>query len=301
MITNAYFDLYIARRATEIHLEHADVLRQLTDLAQAKYASGGGAQQDVLKSIVEESMLHDDLLMLDLDQRLASARVNALLNRPMDTPIGPLDNPREQTLLAPLDELQAIAAKDRPEVIAARQEVERARAELAVAQLDYKPDYSVQGGYMVMPHQSDAVLLQGSISWPAAPWSRKKVDLHVEESHARVAAAQARVDALENEARLAVEAAYLRAKTAEQRQALFRTTVLPQSRQTLDLSRISYQTGQGDVLAMLDNERMLLNGELAYYKALTEFQQAIAELERATGAELPAGSVVDVPTEAVGR
>ena len=37
---------------------------------------------------------------------------------------------------------------------------------------------------------------------------------------------------------------------------------------------------------MLDNERMLLAAQLDYYRALAEFDQAVADLERAVGTDL---------------
>ncbi len=75
-------------------------------------------------------------------------------------------------------------------------------------------------------------------------------------------------------------------KAAEQHATILRTTILPQVRQTLDASRIAYQTNRSDFLAMLDNERMLLEAQLEYARALSAFDEAIAELESALGIDL---------------
>jgi cobalt-zinc-cadmium efflux system outer membrane protein len=193
-----------------------------------------------------------------------------------------------------LEELGTMALAGNPELIAARQQVERAEAELAVAKQEYKPDFSVQGGYMVMPNQTDGLMVQGAITWTRAPWSRRKLDLHVQEMTAQVEAARAREIALGNEGRLAVKTAFVRAKTAEQRASLLRTTILPQSDQTLDISRIGYQSGQGEVVGILDTQRMLLASRLDYYKSLGEFQKAVADLEQAVGRDITPVMVPDV-------
>ena len=287
MVKQAYIELLVTRKAIDVHLASVGLLRQIADMSQAKYATGASSQGEVLKGVVEISKLHDDVLMLDEQAQLAAARLNALLNRPLDTSIGPLEELQEKTLVVPLESLRAQAAANRPELTAARRRVERAEAELAVAWQDYKPDFSVQGGYMVMPHQTDALMLQGTFTWMRAPWSRAKLDLHVQEMAARVTAAKAQEAALENQTRLDVDTAYVHAKTAEQRASLLRTTILPQSRQTLDVSRIGYQSGQGAIVDVLDTERILLSSRLDYYKALSDFEQSLADLQRAVGSDIP--------------
>jgi outer membrane protein TolC len=112
----------------------------------------------------------------------------------------------------------------------------------------------------------------------------------VVEQAAAVQAAKARVQAMESMVRLAVQEAYVRAKAAQDRAALLRTTIVPQSRQTLEVSRVAYQTDRVDFQAVIDNERVLLDVQLDYFRALTDFTQAIADLERAVGADLPAGT-----------
>src|SRR5262249_30594875 len=173
---------------------------------------------------------------------LASARINILLSRPPETPIGPLVDPPERTLLPPTAALQQLAIDGQPELQKGRLEVERAEAELAAATREYKPDFSVQGGYMLMPDMTDAWMARVGVTWPRAPWSRGKIDARVAEQRAAVDAAKSRVRAMENMVRLSIQEAYVRAKSAQERAVLLRTTILPQSEQTLAVSRVAYQT-----------------------------------------------------------
>ena len=86
--------------------------------------------------------------------------------------------------------------------------------------------------------------------------------------------------------RLAVYEAYVRADAARERAALLRTSIVPQSDQTLAVSRAAYQMNQGDFLTLIDNQRVLLDVQRAYYRALTDLEQARADLERAVGTAL---------------
>jgi cobalt-zinc-cadmium efflux system outer membrane protein len=101
---------------------------------------------------------------------------------------------------------------------------------------------------------------------------------------------------MENTVRLAVQEAYVRAKAAQARASLLRTTILPQSSQAFDASRAAYQADRADFSAVLDAERALLDSRLEYFKALAEFTQAMADLERAVGSELPAGTTEAAPS-----
>src|SRR5438067_10960724 len=97
---------------------------------------------------------------------------------------------------------------------------------------------------------------------------------------------------MENTLRLAVQEAYVHARSAQDRASLLRTTILPQSRQTLEVSRVAYQTDRVDFQALIDNERVLLASQLDYYKALSDFEQALADLERAVGTDVGAPAVI---------
>jgi outer membrane protein TolC len=293
-LKQVYASLFVARNAIDVHLASVDLLRQIADVSQAKYATGRISQQDVLKSVVELSKLHNDLLMFDEQANIASARLNVLLDRAPETPIGPLVEPPGQTRLPPPADLQQLAIARQPELQRARVEIEHAEAELASAKREYKPDFTVQGGYLLMPQQTNALLARVAISWPRAPWSRRKIDAHVAEQTAAVEAAKARERAMENRVRLAVQEAYVHAQSAQDRAALLRTTILPQSQQSLEVSRIAYQTDRVDFQGVIDSERMLLDAQLGYVRALSEFDQAVADLERAVGTDLPAGMTTTV-------
>jgi outer membrane protein TolC len=295
-VKQGYASLYIARKAIQVHLDAIELLRQITDVSQAKYMTGRISQQDVLKPTVELSRLHGAIITFDEQARLASARLNILRNQPPETPIGPLIEPHEQAILPATADLQRLAIERQPELQRARIEIERADAELAVARSEYKPDFSIQGGYMLMPRMTDAWMARVGISWPRAPWSRGRIDARVAEQKAGMQAAEARVRALENAVRLGVQEAYVRARSAQDRAALLRTTIVPQSRQTLDVSRVAYQTDRVEFQALIDNERVLLDEQLEYFRALSDLTQALADLERAVGADLPAGTTAIVMT-----
>jgi outer membrane protein, heavy metal efflux system len=285
-VKRAYADLYLSRKAIEIHQASVALLREFAEASTIKYTAGRNSQQDVLKPLVEVSKLHEDLLMHQETAARAIAQLNTLLNRPPDAPIGAVAEPQERVLVAASDELQRLALERHPELRGAALGVERAQAALAVASSAYKPDFTVGGGYMLMPGDHDAWTASVGITWPTARWARGRLDAQKATASAELEAARAQQRVAESQVRLAVHDAYIRVKSAEQRAALLRTTVVPQSQHTLDVARVAYQTDRVDFLALIDNQRELLDAQLGYYRALSDLDQSLADLERTVGDEL---------------
>lgn len=285
-VKRVYAELFLARTHIDIHLANVDLLRQFADVSEAKYTTGRISQQDVLKAVVEISKLHDDLVVMDERARLAEAQLNTLLDRPPDAPIGPVGAPHERVVLPASAELQRLALERQPELRNALLQRERAEAALTAARTEYKPDFFVGGGYFLMPRDRDSWTASVRITWPTAPWARGRLDARVAEATADIEAARARERVVENAIRLAVQDAYVRVQSAARRAALLRTSIVPQSEQTLEVSRVAYQADRVDFLALIDNQRVLLDVQLAYYRAVSDLEQAIADLERAVGTEL---------------
>jgi len=285
-VTRWYANLVVARRAIDIHLQSVELLRQFADASTIKYAAGRSSQQDVLKAIAEMSRLHEDLVMHEESAATAAAQLNTLLDREPDTPIGALDEPRETVSLPPSAELQRLALDRHPELRAAQLGVDRTNASLSVINRDYKPDFFVGGGYMLMPREAGAWTASVGMTWPNAPWSRGALDAKQAEARAEIDAAAARVHDVERQIRLSVHEAYVRAIAAGQRASLLRTTVVPQSAQTLEISRIGYQSDRVDFLSLVDNQRTLLDAQLNYFRALSDRELALADLSRAVGTDI---------------
>jgi outer membrane protein TolC len=165
--------------------------------------------------------------------------------------------------------------------------IAREEAELARARGERRPDFFVGGGYMLMPRQAGAWTASAGMTWPNAPWSRGRLDAQKAEATAHVEAAAAQARVVERQIRQAVHEAYVRVQGAGQRAALLRTTILPQSEQTLEVSRVAYQADRLDFLALIDNQRALLDARLNYYRALSDRELALADLSRAFGTEIP--------------
>jgi outer membrane protein TolC len=285
-VKQAWADALLGRRTAETLRRTADLLQQLADVASAKYAAGRLTQQDVLKALVERSMLEEQRLMADEQARMAAVRLNALLGRPPGDPLEAVSDAAGEASLPAAADLERLALDRQPELSMADAEIERAEAALALVRRERAPDLVVAGGFMVMPDERNAWTARVGLTWPRAPWARGRLDAMERTAAAALDAARARRHALEIRVRQMVHEAWVRADAAIARAALIRTSIVSQALHTMDVARVAYLADRADFLDVLDTQRRLLEAELQWHRAVAARDQALADLERAIGQDI---------------
>lgn len=98
-VKKGYADLFMADRDLEITQEQLDLLQRILKTAEVRYAVGKVAQQDVIKAQVEQSDLLNRLIIAEQTRQSAEAKLNTLVNRPAEYPIG--ERPSVNSLSCP--------------------------------------------------------------------------------------------------------------------------------------------------------------------------------------------------------
>lgn len=285
-VKQAYYDLFLAHKAIQIHHEQIDLLKQFFEIANAKFRVGKGSQVDVLKAQVELSTLYQQLPVLEQRRDTAGAKLNTLLDRdprfPLELPQGPRDGRFDKDL----EELYLIAVNDRPELKAGELAIQRNERSRALALREYLPDLNVAVQRFQNFQARDGFGAVVSINMPFAFWTKPKYDAAVQEAAAAVAAARADLHTMENLTRFQIRDLLAKVRASWEVAVLYRTTVLPQAEQSVEAARAGYRTGKTDFLNLIDADRALREFHLAYYRALVEREHRLAELEQVVGSDL---------------
>jgi len=283
-IKRAYFDYYAAVRAIEAHDDHLKLMEATEKISDAKFRTGAVSQQDVLKPQLEQVLLHSEVLSMEQMKGSARATINTLLHRPIDAPLG---EPREIVpATEPLDlqELSARALQSRPDLRAAEFQVKATQVSLHLAERENNlPDFSVGVDYWQVPGGPDAYAAMFSIN---LPWFTGKRSAEARRLEQTLRADEAAFDAARARAQLEVRDAWLRTESARKTAALLRTELIPKTAQTVEVSRASYEKDKTSFLDLLDAERSLRDVRLKYIQAVTQYESAAADLERAVGSDL---------------
>jgi outer membrane protein TolC len=189
-------------------------------------------------------------------------------------------------VLPPLDVVQSIARERHPELEVPRIQARVASADEAIASSERRPDFLVQGGYMVMPNETNALTARFGITWPTAPWASGRIEAQRREAVARREAARASERALANAVAQQVQEAWVRARAADERAALIRGGLLPQTQHALELARLAYQSDRASFLDVVDAARTMLDVQRDLVQAEGDRWLALVALERAAGTDL---------------
>ena len=285
-LKQAYYDLFFAHKAIQIHHAQVELLRQFVEIANAKFRTGKGSQADVLKAQVELSVLHQQLPVLEQRRETAAALVNTLLDR---NPLSPLGIPQEPSLMpldTTIDDLHSLALDARPELKAAELAVRHSEQARALAQRQYYPDFNVAFQRFQNFQANDGFGAYVAMTIPFAFWTKPKYDAGVQEAAASVAAARAQQHQLENLTRFQVNDLLAKVRASEQVAKLYHTTILPQAVQNLEAARAGYRVGTGGFLDLIDTQRAWRGFQHEYYRALVEREHRLAELEQVIGTDL---------------
>jgi len=279
-VRQAFAALALARETLVIYDRQVPVLKDLAEAATVRYATGHGEQHDTVTPLIELTRLQSSAITWRTRVRTEEARLNALLGREVGLSVEPL-LPLVVTAV-PFDAVTA-ALERHPAMALVAAEIAREEAELARLQGERRPDFVVGGGYMLTPGDAGAWTARAGVTWPNAPWSRKRLDAEIEAQVLRIAAATARRDAVASGIRRGVHEAQLQIAAARERAELISSTLLPHVEHALDVSRAGYSSGRAEFGDVIESQRMVLDMEVEYAAARSAVALALAGLDRAMG------------------
>lgn len=284
LVKSAFYELYYINSAIDITEENRDLLRKFTTIAETKYSVGKATQRDALAAQVELSTLANNLIVLNKERESIIARLNSLLDRPSQAPLGKPRPFEKHTLKLTLEELEDLAMKNRPELKRFDHAIKKNEANLKLSKKDsYYSDFEPMVEYMQEDGKPD--------TWASAitinvPWLWPKNRSKVKESREDLNAAKSDYRFINNKTLFEVKDFLTRIQSSESTMNLYKTGVIPQAEQSLKAARIGYETDQVDFLTMIDSQRTLLNSRLLYIRTLADFEQNLANLEKAVGMQL---------------
>jgi outer membrane protein TolC len=284
LASTLFDDLYLASRALEINSAHLALLEELLRIAAARYAAGEGSQQDPLQAELERGRLLHDGRSLETEQRIAAARINALLHRAPDAALPPAPRRLVEAGPEPLDRAALVerALRERPDLRAAEARVRARSSGVALARRDFFPDLTLMGGYDGFWQEKELRPAVGvEIELPIQIGRRRAA---LAEARAELAGARSERAGLEDEVRLEVETAAERLAEAHHLLGIVESRILPAARDRVEAARAGFSAGRNDFDALIEAERSLRDAELDRERALADLSSRHAELARATGA-----------------
>lgn len=265
--------------------EILDLNARLERIAQARYAAGLAAQQDVIRAQVEQTGLRNELITVETERHHLHARMNALLGRPAGAPLA---TPERLRPLPGADRLDAEALETRaragnPLLLSEDARLRAAEKSRDLAFRNRYPDVTLG----LVPNQFQNSVKQWDVMLElSVPLQQPTRRAQEREALAMLEAARARRSAAANQvqAELAENLAALAA--ARRAEALATDSLLPQASLTFQSALAGYETGKVDFATLLDAQRQIRQARLTRLRAQAEAQARLADIERILGEDL---------------
>lgn len=297
-VKSAYYDLLYVDQAVVVTGQEKALLEQYEGLAQARYSSGQGLQQNVIKIQAEITKIMNRLLMLARQRESLTARLNTLADRAPESRVETTVWPALPQVSFQLDDLYRTGERNRQELRAAETRVEAAEKSVQLAEKSFWPEFTLGAGMINVGDRHDpaGVLMppldngKNAYSFTIGlniPLRRDRYRAEISEATENLIVRRKGYLNLRNEVEFAIRDQVIQAQTLVEQMELFERVLIPQSEEALRSSEAAYQTGQAGALDLLDSERVLLEVRLVNIRYRADFLKALAAVERALGTRFP--------------
>jgi outer membrane protein TolC len=278
-LKRAYYGLVLSRDLLDLIREQEEIWKQIEGVARARYVVGQGAQQDVLRVQIEVTRVEQLRTEQEAEVEIRVAELNRLLDRPASSALGTQARvslrPVEETPVEALDRLSGIS----PELKSASVGVERAALTVELARKEYKPDFSVQAGYMNRGGLDPMWQAGVAIS---VPLYRKRLSAGLAEAEAQARALERLVEAIRLQLRFRTQQRLAQLSATERIATLYGQGIVPQDRMSVDAAVANYQTGKVPFIAVLEALTTLYNDRATHLALQASHERTRASLEEAS-------------------
>lgn len=290
----AYYERQLSHRELELIREHVELTERILDLTRSNFRVGTASEQDVLRVGVELQGLRRDIALLEQRKRSSEALLNALMSRPSHAPLGPPPSLVPTQLSVDLTELERIAEKARPEILAASHAVERSQANVDAADARATwPTFMIGVDYMYMPMAVEDKHGYGAMLSINLPWLNPRHREEVRAAERATAADRRAMEAVRITVRYEVADAWARYESMRARYEITKTDLLPAAEQSFEAAQAAFAGGNGSALALLDALQSLLDVRVDEARALVDLEAAIVDVERAVATDLQDAPLTD--------
>ena len=279
---SAYYNLVRAREQLTLMRDLLMTTEEVARFTRRQVELGSRPGIDQIQTDIEVSRARQQVLIAEGEASAAQASLNTLLGRAPDISVGLLSplTYRPTSVDRALSVQQALSS--RAEIAAEQAAGNAFRQESRLTRAQGMPDLTPQfrAGSVVRKFSDYGVGL--AITLPLFDYGSRRDRVHQAEESAH--AQEERATAARNQARQEVEQALDRLHAADMALKEYDQGLLENSRRLLEASRIGFQVGQTSILTLLEAQRTYRTVQSEHINALVNYNLALTELERATGA-----------------
>jgi cobalt-zinc-cadmium efflux system outer membrane protein len=281
-VREIYYELFYHSRTLAILDRNQDELKQIQEIAGARYRLGQGLQQDLIKAQLQTTELLKEHAMHHQEEDTEQLQLKQLLGRDPDSRNIDIGEVKATQLQLDPSQVSQLADSGSPDLAADRAMEERSAEALKLAHQGYWPDFTV--GYSFEktgPGFSDYYMLSLGAKVPLYFW--RKQTPAIEQAALEAESARQQVRATQLQVASDGERSLVAMRTAERIMSIYRDGLIPQAESSQASAMSAYRVGKVDFQTLLSSVLDLQNLRQEYYRSLADHEIAIAKIQQVIG------------------
>jgi cobalt-zinc-cadmium efflux system outer membrane protein len=278
-VAQQFLTVELAESNLDLANQDLSSFQQTVTIANEQYKAGAISQGDLLKITVQLLQFQTDVANAKVAKLQALSSLRQFLG--YDAVPANFDVAEElayKPLALNVDDLTLKALKNRPDLQAARQGVNAAESQFALAKANGKMDF---GAGLTYSHLSDQNTMGITFNIPLPIFDRNQGE--IARTRYAMTAAQESAYAASDTVLTEINSAYQSFVANQEVVSLYVGGYLKQSQDSRDISEYAYRRGAASLLDFLDAERSYRSTQLAYRQALANYLLAVEQLKEAAG------------------
>ena len=296
-VTSAFYDVILAEQRVVLTDRGIALNRQLLDVAKERLAAGDIPELEM--NLVKVELARSEGSKIDVEITLNQNQAKlwmlmGLLTGEQPTVVGTLESAPVMT--KSLTELKQQAYIKRPDLKALEAEQRRAESESVLAQAESIPNLSAGLSFNRdatsmeidgREGEDTAYTIGLKLSMPIPLFDRNKAG--VQEARAKRNSTESRLTAATRNVEREVETVYASFLNAEKVLALFKSHIIPQLEENLELTQEAYRLGEVGIQAVIQEQKKFFDVNDSYLTALHNRRTALVKLETVVATDLTGG------------
>ncbi|HLN04001.1 MAG TPA: TolC family protein [Bryobacteraceae bacterium] len=289
-VVQSYYGLVAAERKLQFAQQSLREAQQFFDITQKQEQGGESAHSDVVKAQIQLEQRQRDAQEAGLAVEKGRVGLAVLLFPDFQQDFDVMDDLQNPLNLPPFPEVQALAAKNNPDIRAAQAAVEQEKWGVSSARSGYLPSLSfdyffgIDANQFAIDNRHDernlGSVVQAQLTIPVWNWGATRSKLRQAQLHLQ----QAKLDLSATQRQLLanLNSFFQEAQTAgSQVSSLSHSADL--ATESLKLTLLRYTAGEVTVLEVVDAQTTLAQARNAYADGLLRYRVALSDLQTLTG------------------
>ena len=283
-VRRAYYGVLVADSRLMLLQEMRDIAVRVRDTAQQRFDAGSAPRLEVMQAQLTLASAENEATAAQGNAVAARASLNALLGQPLET-VTPLSTAVDSGGPVTSEAALTMAQSASTELVVLDRQIEAQRARIVLAQALQVPDVIPTA---TLTHDAQPEFTYGwraGVAVTLPLFTRHRAVVLVEQTTLDQLTAQRQATLLRINGQVTSTAVTVQAQ--RQLYMRYRDEIVPQAQQVEQLAQDAYQLGQSGIATLLQALQASRDIRLRSLDAVSQFQNALADLERAIGAPLP--------------